>query len=90
MTVLQAYNLHMTVEQQIVQKLRTLSPERQQQVLALVEKIEKAEGSETEQPKRPLRSLRGLWKDLNVNISEEDIAEARREMWGNFPRPFPE
>jgi hypothetical protein len=29
-------------------------------------------------------SLRGIWQGLN--ITEEDIAEARREMWGNFPR----
>ena len=35
---------------------------------------------------QPLKSAYGLWADLNVNISEEDIAEARREMWGNFPR----
>lgn len=32
----------------------------------------------------PRKSLRGLWRGLG--ISEEDIAEARREMWGNFPR----
>ena len=37
-------------------------------------------------PKKPLHSLRGLWADLNIHITEEDIAEARREMWGNFPR----
>jgi hypothetical protein len=30
-----------------------------------------------------------LWADLGVDITEEDIAEARREMWGNFPREFP-
>ena len=29
-------------------------------------------------------SLRGLWRGLD--ITEEDIAEARREMWGSFPR----
>ena len=28
--------------------------------------------------------LRGLWKGLD--ITEEDIAEARAEMWDNFPR----
>ena len=28
----------------------------------------------------------GLWADLNFHVTEEDIAEARREMWGNFPR----
>jgi hypothetical protein len=25
-------------------------------------------------------------EDLNIHITEEDIAEARREMWGDFPR----
>jgi hypothetical protein len=30
------------------------------------------------------RSLRGLWRGLD--ITEEDIAEARREMWVGFPR----
>ncbi len=33
---------------------------------------------------KPLRSLRGLWKGLD--ITDADIEEARREMWGNFPR----
>ncbi len=81
----------MTVKEQIVEKLGTLSPEGQKQVLALVEELEKVEGSQTDQPRQPLRSLRGLWKDLGMpRITEEDIAEARREMWGNFPRPFPE
>jgi hypothetical protein len=40
---------------------------------------------EKNRPKAPLRSLRGLWEDLNIDVSEKDIAEARREMWGNFP-----
>lgn len=33
---------------------------------------------------KPRQSLLGLWE--GVSISEEDIDEARREMWGNFPR----
>jgi hypothetical protein len=32
----------------------------------------------------PRRSLRGLWRGLD--ITEADIEEARREMWGGFPR----
>lgn len=32
----------------------------------------------------PRESLRGMWQGLD--ITDEDIAEARREMWGNFPR----
>ncbi len=35
---------------------------------------------------RPLKSLRGLWKGLNFDISGEEIDEARREAWANFPR----
>ena len=30
------------------------------------------------------KSLRGLWRGLN--ITHQEIAEARQEMWGNFPR----
>lgn len=30
------------------------------------------------------RSLRGLWR--GVNITSEEIAQLREEMWGNFPR----
>jgi len=32
----------------------------------------------------PRESLRGIWQGLD--ITDEDIAETRREMWGNFPR----
>ena len=38
------------------------------------------------QKKTPHVSLEGIWADMNVNITEEDVAEARKEMWGNFPR----
>jgi hypothetical protein len=37
-------------------------------------------------PKVPLRSVKGLWADLDIEITEEDIAQARKEMWGNFPK----
>ncbi|MBI5302066.1 MAG: hypothetical protein HY868_08015 [Chloroflexi bacterium] len=30
------------------------------------------------------KSLRGLWRGLD--ITEEEIAQARREMWASFPR----
>ena len=32
----------------------------------------------------PRKSLRGLWRGLD--ITEQEIAEARREMWSSFPR----
>lgn len=71
----------MTIEEQVVEKLRGLSPERQKEVLEFVDSLKQNNGS-----KQPLRSLRGLWKGLNVTITEDDIAEMRREMWANFPR----
>ena len=71
----------MSIEQQVVEKLRELPLEKQQEVLEFVDSLAQKNGS-----KKPLRSLLGLWADLNVHVTEEDIAEARREMWGKFPR----
>jgi uncharacterized protein DUF2281 len=71
----------MTIEQQVLEKLRDLPPEKQKEVLDFVDLLKERNG-----PKKPRRSLRGLWADLKINITEEDIAQARREMWGNFPR----
>jgi hypothetical protein len=71
----------MTIEQQLLEKLRDLPPEKQKEVLDFVDQLKETNG-----PKKPLKSLLGLWKDLNFHVTEEDIAEARREMWGNFPR----
>jgi Protein of unknown function (DUF2281) len=70
-----------TIEQQVLEKLRDLPPEKQEEVLEFVDSLARKNGS-----KQPLRNLRGLWKDLNITITDEDIREARREMWGNFPR----
>src|SRR5208282_2706396 len=72
----------MTIEQQVIEKLRDLPPEKQKEVLDFVDFLKEKNGG----PKKPRRSLRGLWADLNINITEEEIAEAGREMWGNFPR----
>ena len=71
----------MTIEEMVLEKLRDLPPEKQKEVLSFVESLKGDGGT-----KKPLRSLEGLLEDLNVDITEEDIAEARREMWGNFPR----
>lgn len=71
----------MTIEEQVLEKLRDLPPEKQKEVLDFVDSLNEKNGT-----KKPRRNLRGLWKDLNIEITEEDIARARREMWGNFPR----
>jgi mRNA-degrading endonuclease RelE of RelBE toxin-antitoxin system len=70
----------MTIEEKVVEKLRELPAEKQQKVLEFVASLQ-ANGS-----KKPLRSLHGLWKDFQIHITDEDIAEARSEMWGKFSR----
>ncbi|MEG4346248.1 DUF2281 domain-containing protein [Microcoleus sp. A003_D6] len=71
----------MNLEQAVLDKLRELPPERQQEVLDFAEFLQ-----QKTMPKRPLKSAKGLCADLKVDITEEDIAQARQEMWGNFPR----
>jgi hypothetical protein len=73
----------MTIEQAIVEKVKRLPPEKQREVLDFAESLDENGGPERP---APLKSLEGLWSDLNVHVTEEDIAAARREMWGNFPR----
>jgi hypothetical protein len=71
----------MSIEKTVLEKLLKLPVEKQKEVLEFVETLEKQSGS----PRRR-RSLKGLWADLGAEVSSEDIAEARREMWGGFPR----
>jgi len=68
-----------SIEEALVTKLRELPADKQQEVLDFASFLATKE-------KRPRRSLYGLWKDLGIRISAEEIAEARKEMWGNFPR----
>jgi hypothetical protein len=69
------------IEDAILAQLRELSPDKQQEVLDFASFLK-----ERDPQRGPLRSLYGLWKDQGISISEEDIAEARKEMWGSFPR----
>jgi hypothetical protein len=71
----------MNIEQAVLEKLRYLPVDKQQQLLDFAEFL-----SQGMSVKTPLRSVRGLCADLKVDISEEDISQARQEMWGNFPR----
>ena len=71
----------MSIEKAVLEKLLKLPPDKQKKVLDFVEILEKNAGAT-----RHRRSLKGLWSDLGVEVSSEDIVEARREMWGGFPR----
>ena len=71
----------MTIEQLVMNKLRELFPHQQQQVIKYIEAL-----LTENRPEKPPISLEGLWANDGFDITEEDIAEVRREMWGNFPR----
>lgn len=71
----------MNIEEVILEKIRALPPEKQHEVLDFVDFLYKKSSG-----RQPRRSLKGLWADLNIDISEEEIAQARREMWSSFPR----
>ena len=71
----------MTVVESIIERVENLPVERQRELLNFTEYLEYKEKSNGGKPRR---SLEGMWK--GVDISAEDIDEARREMWGNFPR----
>ena len=64
-----------------LEKLRALPPDRQQEVIDFIDFL-----AQKVDRKRSYPSLRGLWADLGFDVTEEDIRQARQEMWGNFPR----
>jgi len=70
----------MNLAQQILERVQSLPPDQQKKVLDFADSLR------TRLAGGPRRKLKGLWADLGVSISEEDIAEARRELWKDFPR----
>jgi hypothetical protein len=71
----------MSLEQAILEAVRALSAEKQREVLHHATCLRRQTTD-----KRPLRSVKGLWADLGVSLSAEDITENKRQMWSNFPR----
>lgn len=70
-----------TAEESIVRKLKQLPPEQQWQVLEFVDSLARERAS-----KPVMGNPFGLWAELEIDITEEDIAQVRQEMWENFPR----
>ena len=71
----------MTLAEAVMEKVKALPVDKQQEVLDFAEFL-----SDRDRPPRPRRSAMGLWADLGVSLTDEDIEEARRQMWGAFPR----
>jgi len=81
----------MNIEQAILNNLNKLPLDKQEEVLDFVEFL-----TTRISPPRPLddqkdspRLSMGALAHLGVHLTMEEIKEARREMWGNFPTPVP-
>lgn len=70
----------MTIEQSLIDAVRALPPNKQQELLDHANRLRE------DAAPRPRKSGKGLWADLNISLSAEDIDEVQREMWKNFPR----
>lgn len=86
----------------ITQRAASLPIELQREALDFIEFIAQRanngaavdkEGSqaapEVAERQRPFKSLLGALEHLNIHVTMEDIKEARRETWANFPREEP-
>ena len=62
----------MTLEETVLQTLRELPVDKQQEVLDFAQYLK-----QKNLPKHKKRSLKGLWADLDIQITEEDIAEVK-------------
>jgi len=71
----------MTSEEALLEQFKVLPPDLKREAIHFVEFLQTKINK-----KNPRVSLEGIWADMNVNVTEEDIAEARKEMWSNFPR----
>ena len=58
----------MTLEHSILEAMRSLPPDKQQELLDYAEHLKMESRS-----KKPFKSVRGLWADLGVSLSAEDI-----------------
>mgnify|MGYP000178712909 CR=1 FL=1 len=66
------------LETQVLQELRQLPPDKQDQVLDFVQFLRHQSQA------LPRKEIKGLWADLNIEFNEEDLTIARQEMWGNL------
>ena len=70
----------MSLEQAILEAVRALPADKQQEVLRHATRLR-----EETPPQKPFKSIKGLWADLGISLSAEEIEENQREMWKNFP-----
>jgi len=71
----------MSLEQAILEAVRALPAEKQQEILSHAARLR-----DESVRKKPFKSVRGLWADLGVSLSADEIERNQRDMWRDFPR----
>ena len=71
----------MTVKEAVLEDIETVPAVKQQEVLDFVQFLKSQNGE-----RRSRRSLKGIWADFNVNVTEQDLREARNEMWRGYTK----
>jgi Protein of unknown function (DUF2281). len=72
----------MSITEELLVRLKELPEDKQREVLEFADSL-----VQQNPPHIARRSLEGLWRGLNSRpITDEDVREARQEMWGRFPR----
>ena len=71
----------MSLEQAILEAVRALSADKQREILNHAAQLR-----DESLQKKPFKSVSGLWSDLGISLSADEIEQNQREMWGNFPR----
>jgi hypothetical protein len=66
-------------EKKIIESLRALPPDKKSEVIDFIEFLK------TKTAKSERRSLKNLWSRFSVHISDQEISDLRKEMWGKFP-----
>lgn len=73
------------IANEIAAKVSSLPLEKQREALQMIESLVES-ATQRDAPQAPRRRLMGDLEHLNVRLTEEDIHEARREMWRGYMR----
>jgi hypothetical protein len=71
----------MTIEQAVLENLKVLPLEKKQEVLDFTEFLQTKVATTTKK-----NSLKGSLSHLNIKISEDDLRQARNEMWNGYTK----
>lgn len=71
----------MSLEQAILEAVRALPAEKQQEILSHAARLR-----DESVKKRPFKSVKGFWADLGISLSSGEIDQNQRDLWKNFPR----